>query len=158
MLTVTQPIAKLAGLSGLNIAVLEDVDKILDDGVHQGLHGQNGGHRVVAHHRALDLRMKGWVHLGEHVEHLLPVDDGAAVLVKVGLDPFSIGAVDDAVEIRDVEVQEVRSNPDDGAVLLMELFHSWGILARPDLPDAPQICPSCFNVSTVTLKGHRMTA
>ncbi len=95
--------------------------------------------------------MKGRVHLGEHVEDLLLLDDGAAVLVKVGLDPFSIGAVDDAVELRDVEVEEVRANPNNWAVLFMELLHAWGILARPDLPDAPQVCPSCCDVSPATL-------
>ena len=92
--------------------------------------------------------MQGWVDLGEHVEDLLAVDHGAAVLVEVGLDPFSVGAVDDAVQIRDVEVQEVRADAHDGAVLLVELLHPGGILARVDLPDTPEVGPSWRRVSS----------
>jgi len=142
MLTIAQPIAKVARLLGFNVTLLEDVDEVGNDRVHQRLHGQDGGHRVVAHHRALDLCMEGRINLREHVEDLLPVDHGAAVLVKVGLDPFSVGAVDDAVEIRDVEVQQVRSDADDGAILFMELLHTGGILAGDDLPHTPEVGPS----------------
>ena len=81
--------------------------------------------------------------LAEHVVGNLAIDDGGAVLVKVGLDPLAISVVDDSGELGKVEVKEVRANADDGAVFLMEFLHPGCVVSRDDLPKAPEVGEPC---------------
>lgn len=82
---------------GLNEPLLQVLQEAGNDLVHVWLHGQDGRHRVVAHHGMLQLCVFDIVALQEYVVLGLAVDDGAAILIEVGLDPLSVCRVNDTV-------------------------------------------------------------
>lgn len=82
------------------------------------------------------------VHLTEHVVSQLAVDVGAAVLVEVRLCPFAVRVVDCAGEFGIVEIKQVRPEPDNRAVLLVQLLHARRIVSRYGQAEPVDIGPS----------------
>lgn len=116
----------------------------------------------MADYGAFHAGVQSVVDFAEHVVRDLAVDDAAAVLVEVALLslislvvqcsvlsfgntnflPLRVSGIDGTSELREVEVQKVRSDPDNRPILLVELLHARGILPREYLAKTPQVGPS----------------
>lgn len=152
-LTEAQPLPELTRLAGLYELLVKVLIEFLDHRVHIRLHDQHRRGGVVAHHGALHLGVLGALHLAEHVVLDLAIDDGAAVLVEVGLDPAAVGAVDNLGDLRVVDVEEVGPDTDDGAVLLVELLDIWAIVGGPRMVEPPEVGPSWLIVRRCDICG-----
>lgn len=100
----------------------------------------------MAHDGALHACVLPALDLTEHVVLDLTVDDGAAVLVEVGLDPAAVSAVDDLGDLRVVDVDEVGPDAHDGSVLLVELLYVGAVVGGPGLVEPPEVGPSWIKV------------
>lgn len=85
--TEADPFAEIAGLSvvSLDEAGLQVVAEVGDDGIHERLQSQDAAHGVVLDDGALHAGMVGLVGLAEEVVGDLAIDDGAVVVVELGL-------------------------------------------------------------------------
>lgn len=95
----------------------------------------------MAHNGALHPGVLGTLHLAEHMILDLAIDDGAAVLVEICFDPAAVGAINDLGNLGVVDVEKVRPDADDGAVLLVEPFDVGAVVGGPHVIKPPEVCP-----------------
>lgn len=105
----------------------------------------------------------GRISHAEDVVHNLAIVYDAVVVIELGLDasqrsdrdrlemrrktaylaPGYVGAVDGFDQLRVVEIDEVRADAHNRAVLLVELLHLAVVVTGPHEKEAPQVGPSC---------------
>ena len=141
-LTEAKPLPELAGRARLDEPLVKVPGEVVYHGIHVGFHDEDRRGGVVADDGALHPGVLRALHLAEQMVLNLAIDNRATVLVEVRLDPLGVRAVDNLGDLRVVDVDEVGADPNDGAVLVVELLDGWAIVGSPGLVEPPKIRPT----------------
>lgn len=141
-LTVSEPFAKvefLRSTGNIDKALLHILAEVVKNNVNMGLQSLDIARGVVLGHWTLHLGMFSRARRAEDMVCDLPIDDGAVVVIELGLiivsslvdgfatkglsktylEPFAISAVDGLDQLGVIEVEGVRADTDNGPVLLV---------------------------------------
>lgn len=168
-LTKCNPLSQIAHpiLGALGEASVQFFTKVSDDLVHERLQRCQAALGIVLGNGALHPGMLGVVRLAKQMVGGLAIDDGAVVVVELGLfekrkrcrvsqllflgpvctdsardgptylAPLAVRAVQGFDQLGVVQVQQVRSYPNHGTIFVMKLLHPEMVVPRPHEKETP---------------------